>query len=200
MSDEPNTPHELEATRLLQLAESGDFHAAEALLPLVYDELRIMAASMFRQQPTDHTLQPTALVHEAFAKLVQHRGQDWSDRKHFCAIAATAMRQILCDHARGKRAAKRDPGGGERRRLTLVESPSNGEGIDVLVLEEHLSLLESADEQGGRVVNMRVFGGMSHPEISRVLDVSVQTVDRAWRRARAWLKAAMAEQAPGDGS
>ncbi len=194
MPDEPATRGAARQTaQLLQRVREGDRIAAEELLPLVYEQLRGVAAGLFQRERAGHTLQPTALVHEVYAKLVhgEDRAEAWRDREHFCAISATAMRQILCDHARAKRTAKRTPTG-DRKTLTMVESPAGSGALDVLELDDLLSVLAEADAQGARVVDLRFFGGMSHPEIARVLDVSVQVVDRAWRRARAWLQANLA--------
>lgn len=192
MEDSTNTPSQEEVTALLEQVDAGDQDAAERLLPILYSQLRQIAGSLFVKERTDHTLQATALVHEAYIKLVRGENQEWKDREHFCAVAAKAMRQILCDHARAKKTAKRDPGG-SRKPLTMIGSPSDESAIDVLVLDECLGLLAEADPQGATVVDLRFFGGLAHTEIAQVLDVSVSTVDRAWRRARAWIKANLEE-------
>ncbi|MCG8405570.1 MAG: sigma-70 family RNA polymerase sigma factor [Phycisphaerales bacterium] len=171
---------------LLQLGK-GDPSAAGKLLPLVYDELRAMAEHYFRGQPTDHTLQPTALVHEAFLKLVDQTAVNWQGRAHFLAVSATAMRQILVDHARARAAAKR---GGDRLQLTLDEALTpmgDSPDFDLLALNEALSQLAELDERQGRIVEMRFFGGMKVKEIAEVLGVAKTTVDNLWRAAQAWL-------------
>lgn len=175
-----------EATILLERVRSGDDDAAAALLPLVYDQLRALAGSYFRGQCPDHTLQPTALVHEAYAKLVQGSETDWESQGHFCAVAARAMRQILTDHARAGRAAKR---GGEAQRVPLeqVTTPSGGRGVDPLVLEEALERLERLDERQARIVELWFFGGLTVEQVANVMQISKPTVERAWRRCRAWL-------------
>lgn len=188
-------PAASEATILLQRVQSGDDAAAEDLLPLVYEQLRAMAGSFFRQQRSDHTLQPTALVHEAYLKLVggaRNEGRAWEGRSHFCAVAAKAMRQILHDHARAKKAAKRDPGGA-RVEITQVQTPSSGGAIALEALDEGLTKLSAIDERGARIVELRFFGGLTNEEIARMLDVSLPTVERSWRRNRAWLKAHIEE-------
>lgn len=184
-----------EATILLQRVQSGDESAAEDLLPLVYEQLRATAGSYFRGQRPDHTLQPTALVHEAYVKLVQGSESEWEGQSHFCAVAAKAMRQILQDHARAKRAAKRGSDG-DRTPLTNIESPSSGETIDVIALDDALSELAETDERGARVAELRYFGGLTNQQVANVLEVSVPTVERSWRRSRAWLKTSLAGEDP----
>lgn len=176
-----------QTTQVLQQLGDGDRSAAGKLMPLVYDELRAMADHYFRGQPTDHTLQPTALVHEAFLKLVDQTAVNWQGRAHFLAVSATAMRQILVDHARARATAKR---GGDRFQMTLDEAltPFGGSpDLDLLALNEALSQLAELDERQGRIVEMRFFGGMKVKEIAEVLGVAKTTVDNLWRAARAWL-------------
>ena len=185
-----------QVTRLLEEAQSGRASAAQQLLPLVYDELRALAASMFRGQRGHHTLQPTALVHEAYAKMVKSgdsSGQaQWTGRAHFFAVAAKAMRQVLANHARDRRAAKR---GGEWQRVTLSEhvTPSASRDFDLLALDEALEALGALDERQGRIVELRFFADMTVEEIAHVLGVSVSTVEREWRMARALLSARLRE-------
>ena len=167
--------------------------AAAHLMELVYAELRGLAGSYLRQQRHDHTLQPTALVHEAFIKLVQSPGAKFNDRAHFFAVAATAMRQILMDHARWKRAAKR---GGEARnvgqpddwdRVTLAGVDSGSREMDLVALDDVLSELAKHNERMYRVVELRFFGGLEVEDVARLLGVSKSTVEGDWRAARAWL-------------
>lgn len=175
-----------DATLLLVQLNRGDASAADRLLPLIYEELRALAGSIFRGQRADHTLQPTALVHEAFIRLIDQNNADFEDRTHFFAVAATAMRHILTDHARRTSAQKR---GGEWNKVNLSDvSPPTGESeIDVAALDETLSTLAELDPRQARVVELRFFGGLTMEEIARVLGVSKATVELDWRAARAWL-------------
>lgn len=174
-----------EATLLLGKIETGDEEAARDLLPIVYDQLRAIAGSYFRGQPSGHTLQPTALVHEAFLKLVGS-GSSWENRAHFCAVAATAMRQILSNHARDKRAAKRD---GNRVQLSVNElpTPAGPSALDLLDLDDALSELSALNPRHARLVELRFFGGLGTDEIAHVIGVSSSMVRREWRAMRAWL-------------
>lgn len=182
----PGEPNRHDATQLLARVNAGDSAAANELLPLVYSQLRALAGSYFRGQAVDFTLQPTALVHEAYLKLIKVPDGNWVDRVHFCAVAATAMRQILHDRARRRRAAKR--GGGARRvPLEQMETPSGGSPIDLVALDDALERLKSLDARQARIVELRFFGGLTTEEIARVLDVSSRTVEKEWRRTRAWL-------------
>jgi len=191
---EPERPSP--ATRELMLWRRGDPGAAERLLPLVYAELRGLAGGIFRGQRADQTLQPTALVHEAFLRLVDQENLSVNDRAHFRSLAAQAMRQILTDHARRRRARKR---GGDRERSTLVEppTPEGGEGLDLLALDEVLAKLERLDARQHRIVELRFFAGLEMEEIALVLDTSKSTVEREWRAARAWLGARLRERSGG---
>ncbi len=177
-------PHE--ATLLLARVGAGDSAAAHELLPLVYEQLRAMAGSYFRGQPADHTLQPTALVHEAYLKLVHIPDGNWENRVHFCAVAATAMRQILHDRARRRRAAKR---GGDAKRVPLdeMEAPSGGQPVDMVALDDALERLAALDARQARIVELRFFGGLTVEQVAHVLEVSTRTVEKDWRRTRAWL-------------
>jgi RNA polymerase sigma-70 factor, ECF subfamily len=179
-------PDGTDATRILNDLSAGTPGASEALLPLVYGELRALAASYFRNQPSDHTLQPTALVHEAFLKMIDQTGAHFKGRAHFFAVAATAMRQILTDHARRTRTAKR---GGEWERMTLDQAavPAEFREVDLVALDDLLSKLQSVDARKYRVVEMRFFGGLAVEEVADVLGVSKTTVESEWRMARAWL-------------
>lgn len=175
-----------DATHLLQRVSDGDPAAAEKLMPLVYHELRSRAAAYFRSQPSNHTLQPTALVHEAYVKLVRASGTKWKNRAHFCAVAATAMRQILTDHARQRAAAQRARG--ERAQMTTaMVTPSQNTTVDLLSLDEALTRLSNLDPRQARIVELRFFGGLTIEDVASVLDVSPSTIDKEWRRVRAWL-------------
>ncbi len=172
------------ATLLLEKLSDGDSSAADALLPLVYEQLRSLASAFFRNQPASHTLQPTAIVHEAYLKLIRGDGE-WRGREHFCAVAATAMRQILIDHARAKRTAKRDA---ERVQPTFesLATPS-GSAIDLVVLDDALTRLAALDARLARIVELRFFGGYTMEEVARHLNVTRRTAQRDWRWVRAWL-------------
>ena len=175
-----------DATHYLTELAGGDPLAAERLLPLVYAELRALAGSYFRGQASDHTLQPTALVHEAFMRLVDQTRVVWNDRAHFFAIAATAMRQILTDYARRSKAEKR---GGDRERISLdkVVTPAANQEYDLVALDDVLTRLAALDPRKHRIVELRFFGGLSVEDVARVLNVSKTTVEGDWRAARAWL-------------
>ena len=177
----------LQATQVLARINDGDASAAAQLLPLVYEELRALAGSHFKRQRPDHTLQPTALVHEAFVRLIDQTNAQWNDRAHFFAVAATAMRQILTDHARRRMADKR---GGDWERVTLdqtVAASDDHEQIDLVALDEVLTRLAAMDARKHRIVELRFFGGLSVDDVARVLGVSKTTVEGDWRAARAWL-------------
>ena len=163
-----------------------DPSAPEAGREPVYDELRRLADVCFRGQPAGHTLEPTALVHEAWLRLAG-RSDDYADRNHFVAVAVTAMRQILVDHARRRAAQKR---GGDRRRITLSEAASPGppREVDVLDVESALHKLAELDQRKARVVELRFYGGLTIAEVAALLDVSTITVNRDWWTARAWME------------
>ncbi len=159
------------------------------LMERTYEHLKTIARRYFSAQGA-HTLQPTALVHEAFLKLAAADADAFADKSHFIAVAATAMRQILVDHARKKNAAKR---GGGMRRVTLSGAPGEDPSmlLDVISLDTALTQLASRDERQARVIELRFFGGLSVPEVASVVGVSAPTVERDLRRARAWLRATM---------
>jgi len=173
-------------TQLLLAWTAGDRQALDRMLPLVYDELHRLAAGYLARERPDHTLQPTALVHEAFLRLINQREVDWRNRAQFLGVAAGLMRRILVNHARDRAASKR---GGERERvsLSLVEVPSGGPDVDLIALEDALERLATLDERKAKVVELRFFGGMSVEEVGEVLGVSRATVEREWSFARAWL-------------
>jgi RNA polymerase sigma-70 factor (ECF subfamily) len=180
-------------TRLLHSLGEGDPHAAEQLLPLVYDELRRRAQQMMGDRAA-HTLQPTALIHEAYLRLVDQEDLRSESRLHFVNIAARAMRYVLADHAKAKGADKR---GGGQRPVTLDEGAVGilSESENILALEEALTRLAQVDEQLCRIVELRFFGGLEHKEVAEALGVSLRTVERGWRVARAWLANAMETEA-----
>lgn len=165
----------------------GDAPAREELAALLYDELRALAGRQLRDHAGHATLQPTALVHEAYLKLHGARPEGWRDREHFLAVAATAMRQVLVDYARAKGADKR---GGEWRRATLERLLElvQAQDVDVGDLDSALSKLSGLSARQARVVELRVFGGLTLEEVAKVLDSGVTTVKTDWRFARAWLK------------
>jgi RNA polymerase sigma factor (TIGR02999 family) len=176
-----------DVTRLLDAAAAGDRRAADELLPLVYDALRRLAAERLAAEPAGQTLQPTALVHEAYLRLVgpDGAGRPWNGPGHFFAAAAEAMRRILIDQARRKHSQRR---GGARRREPLgddVPAPPTGE--DLLDLDEALGKLAAADPEAAEVVKLRVFAGMTIEEVARATGTSPRTVKRNWAYARAWL-------------
>ena len=177
---------EHEVTRLLRAWGSGDEGALEQLFPLLYDELRALAAAQLRRERVDHTLQPTALVHEAFLRLLPRKSASVEDRVQFMAIASQAIRRVLVDYGRARAAAKR---GGDRLRVTLTgEVRSEPElDIDILDLDRGLERLGQADSLGQKVVELRFFGGLSDAEAAAALGVSERTVRRRWVYSRAWL-------------
>jgi RNA polymerase sigma factor (TIGR02999 family) len=164
-------------------------------MPLVYEELRRLAHHYLRQERSDHTLQSTALVHEAYLRLAGQNPPQWQNRAHFFGIAAHVMRQILVEYARGRNAAKR---GGSACKLTLDEAISLPQqvDVDVIALDKALSELSSLDAQQGRIVELRFFAGLTIEDTSEVLGVSPATVKRDWVTARAWLYRAMTGEAP----
>ena len=176
-----------DVTDLLLSWRHGDPAALDRLLPLVYDELRRIAARHLRRERAGHSLQPTGLVHEAYLRLVGAPGPEWQDRAHFFGVSARLMRQILVDHARARGAAKR---GGAARRVTLTDhvEPAVERDLDLLALDEALRRLEEMDPVQGRVVELRYFTGLSIEETAEVLGKSPATVNREWRMARAWLR------------
>lgn len=184
MSQTP--PQPLQATQLLHQMQAGDKKAPEKLLPLVYDEFRNLARHYLAQERPNHTLQPTALVHEAYMKLVDQSRVNWQGRTHFFAVAAQAMRRILVDHARAHLRIKR---GGGAHRITLDEavalSPKREE--DVIALDEALEKLAKLDQRQAKVVELRFFAGLSVEEVANALEVSKRTVEADWTMARAWL-------------
>ena len=173
-------------TELLARARAGSAVALEELVPLVYGELRRIAGRYVRRERAGHSLQATALVHEAYIRLLKDEDLTIENRAHFLGIAARSMRQILVEHARARGAEKR---GGERQRVTLGEGVAAGGPVDVdlLALEEALERLAALNADHARIVELRFFGGLTNEETAAVLDISPATVKRAWAVARAWL-------------
>lgn len=173
-----------QVTQLLDQLVNGDRSALEKLLPLVYTELRALARACFRDEHEGATMQPTALVHEAYLRLVDARFSGFESRKQFFGMAATLMRRILVDHARERAAAKR---GGQRTTLHDYLAAAEPVTIDVLDLSDALARLEELDPNLGRIVELRYFGGLSVQETAECLELSAPTVKRRWSSARAWL-------------
>jgi RNA polymerase sigma factor (TIGR02999 family) len=187
-----------EVTRILSGIEAGDPHAAEQLLPLVYDELRKLAAQRLAQEKPGQTLEATALVHEAYLRLVDvEQAQHWNSRGHFFAAAAEAMRRILVENARRKRSRKR---GGDQQRIDLdvLAAASPPRHDDLLAIDEALSQLSAADPQAAELVKLRYFTGLTVPEAAAVLGVSPRTADFLWAYARAFLLRSLGGKDTGD--
>ncbi len=180
------SPAQEEVTQLLFRVGSGDDAAASDLLPLVYEELRRLADAFMRQERRDHTLQPTALVHEAYLRLVDQTRVRWQDRTHFFAVAATCMRRILVNHARDRGRQKR---GGGAQRVTLKDLADTGAigDAELVDLDDALARLEQLDARKVRVVEFRFFAGLTVEQTAELLDLSPVTVKRDWDFARAWL-------------
>jgi RNA polymerase sigma factor (TIGR02999 family) len=186
MAQEPDPP---DVTRLLREWQGGSAQARDSLIPLVYRELRTLASRYLARERRDHTLQTTALVHEAYLKLAGQRGVDWQNRAHFFGIAARLMRRILVDHARRDGRAKR---GGGAPHLSLDDAhppaaPAPLDAVDAYALDQALSRLEELDPQQGRIVELRFFGGMTIEETAEVVGLSAATIKREWATAKAWL-------------
>jgi RNA polymerase sigma factor (TIGR02999 family) len=173
-------------TRILDRVQQGEGRAAEELLPLVYEELRRLAAHQMAHQPPGQTLQPTALVHEAWLRLVRGEDQTWQNRAHFFAAAAEAMRRVLVENARRKGRLKRG-GGRERVDIADLELPDTTPDDKVLLINEALERLQAEDPDTARVVVLKFFGGLTHQEVATSLGVTERTVERDWAFAKAWL-------------
>lgn len=179
-------------TTLLRQASAGDDHARSALFDVLYGELRKLAEAAMRRERPGHTLQPTALVHETYVRLADDGGR-FENRSHFFGVAASAMRRVLVDHARARRARKR--GGGDARVVVddLDSLPGEPAGVvDLVVLDQALSRLSELDSRQAQVVELRFFGGLSVEETAAILDLSARTVKREWQMARAWLRRELA--------
>jgi RNA polymerase sigma-70 factor (ECF subfamily) len=175
-----------EVTQLLFELKAGNRSAEERLIPLVYRELRRIASARLRNETRHHSLQPTALVHEAYIRLTRLQQIDWQSRSHFFAVSATVMRRILVDHARASQAAKRGDGD---LTITLNDAifPAPEREPEILALDEALDRLAKLDERQSKIVELRFFAGMSEEETGEVLGISSRTVKRDWRVAKAWL-------------
>lgn len=177
-----------DTTYMLTQVSQGDARAAEQLMPLVYNELRALAAHKIRGERVGHTLQPTALVNEAYLRLIDQKRVDWNGRTHFFAVSAVMMRRVLVDHARKRLSAKR---GGNVPKIPLVDDKAvaiRQNDTNLISLDEALKLLKEFHERQARVVELRFFGGMNVKESANVLGVSERTVKNDWRVARAWLR------------
>jgi len=188
-------PDPAEVTKILKRMAGGDRDAVEELMPVVYGELRSIAARYLSRERAGHTLQPTALVNEAYLKLIQQNRIEWQGRSHFFAISSQLMRRILVDHARSKLRVKRGDGA---RRVELNEdlmiSPQNS--ADVLRLEDALVALEQLDPTQAKIVEMRFFGGLTVDEVATVLGVSKRKVEAEWTMIRAWLRRELSADSP----
>ncbi len=182
-----NKPNTDEVTQLLEQLSSGDQEAADTLMPLVYDEFRALAASFMAREGKDHTFQPTALVNEAYLKLIDQKRTTWKSKSHFFAIGAKAMRRILVDHAR---AGKREKRGGAAQRVELHDdiALSPGREEDTLAVNDALEKLAKLDPRQANIVELRFFAGLSVEEVAEVLNVSKRTVEGDWTMVRAWLR------------
>jgi len=174
-------------TQLLVQWSAGDERALESLLPIIYDNLHRLARSYLRRERPDHTLQATALVNEAYLRLVDQKKICWQNRAQFFGVAAQLMRRILVDHARAQRADKRG-GDGIKLSLTAADRIARWRNVDLIALDDALKTLAEIDPQQGRIVELKFFGGLTIEETSEVLGISHATVERDWSMARAWLK------------
>jgi RNA polymerase sigma-70 factor, ECF subfamily len=178
-----------EVTRLLVDWGKGDQAALDELIPLVYDELRRLAGRYMRRESRDHTLQTSALVNEAYLRLVDQKSVEWQNRAHFFGVAAQLMRRILVDHARSRLRAKR---GGRAQMVSLAEQAGMSEEVaEVIALDEALKRLAELDPRKSQLVEMKFFGGLTNEEVAEVLKVTTRTVEREWRKAKAWLNRAI---------
>jgi RNA polymerase sigma factor (TIGR02999 family) len=173
-------------TELLARARSGDSSALANVFPLIYDELRRLAQLQLQREPDGHTLSPTALVHEAYMRLIDYSRMEWAGRAHFMAVASTAMRRILVDHARGHRSLKR---GGELRRVSIdsVELGTEDRAELLIAIDDALGRLKNVDARQAQVVECRFFGGMTEEETAEALGIGLRTAKRDWAKAKSWL-------------
>lgn len=195
---EPLSEADPNVTRLLQAAASGHRGDLDALMAAIYADLRRLAVVHLRGERADHTLQPTALVHEAYIRLVDQRTTDWRDRAHFFAVASRIIRRILVDHARERLALKRG-GAGERLRIDESQLSEPARGLDLIGLDEALTDLAALDERQARIVELRFFGGCSIEEVAELLGIGARSVDRQWRAAKAWLYCRLNRERAGAG-
>jgi RNA polymerase sigma factor (TIGR02999 family) len=178
-------------TELLARARSGDSAALADVFPLIYGELRRLAAAQLRREPDGHTLSPTALVHEAYMRLLDYSRLEWANRAHFMAVASTAMRRILVDHARGHRSLKR--GGGARPvSLDAVELGTEDRAELLVAMDEALERLKAVEPRQAQDVECRFFGGMTEEETAEALGIGLRTVKRDWAKAKVWLQRELA--------
>jgi len=186
-------PPQQDVTQILKEWSAGDADAVARLIPLVYQELRQRAADHLRRERTDHTLQATALVHEAYLKLVDQKHATWKNRAHFCSVAAQLMRRILIQHARERNREKR---GGKWEKLCLDETRELGweRAPDLVALDDALKNFAATYPREGEVVELKFFGGLGASEIAEVLNVSAKTVLRDWKFAKLWLARELAEE------
>lgn len=185
-------PSPQDVSRMLRDWSNGDGDVPARLMPLVYDELRRLADHYLRGERPDHTLQPTALVHEAYLRLADQTSITWQNRVHFFAVAAQSMRQVLVDHARTHRAAKR--GAGHKVSLDEASGASMEQNVDLLALDEALGRLAALDPQQSRIVELRYFGGLTIEETAEVMSLSPRTIRREWTMAKYWLKQQLGNQ------
>jgi len=187
------SPHDV--TRLLVRWGNGDEDARDQLMPLVYDELHRLAGAYLRRERREHTLQPTALVNEAYLKLIDQRNANWQNRAQFFGVAAQLMRRVLVDHARAYHAAKR---GGPHYNISLSNAHRFGDepDLDLLALHEVLERLAKIDANQARIVELRFFGGLTIEEAAEIMGVSHATIEREWRMARAWLRRELGRSGP----
>ena len=184
----PDQPPPDAITEWLAEHRGGNREAVDRLMPVLYDELRVMATRVLKAERSDHTLEPTALVNEVYLRLVGQREIAWQSRAHFRGVVAAVMRRVLVDYAR-KRLREKRGGGGLRVSLANAEDLAGEENVELIGLDEALERLHEIDEQQARVVELRYFGGLSIEETAEVLGVSPMTVKREWAMARAWLYA-----------
>lgn len=185
-------------TQLLRATASGDRSQLDALMSAIYQDLHRLARKHMKVERDDHTLQPTALVHEAYMRLINQHSTDWKDRVHFFAIASRIIRRILVDHARERGAAKR---GGDVRRIPLdgINPVAEVAGVDLLALDEALHELGEIDSQQAKIVELRYFSGLTVEEVAELLGIGKRTVDREWQCAKAWLFCRLSDSASADG-
>jgi RNA polymerase sigma factor (TIGR02999 family) len=190
-------------TQLLRRVDSGDAAAAEEFLPLVYDQLRRAAQKAMAHERADHTLQATALVHEAYSKLVEEVGTQaaaWSSRAHFYKAAAESMRRILVDHARARNAVKRGGGRAKASAVDLADLIARGDPDEILALDEALLRLEAAEPEVATIVRLRIFAGLTGDQTALALGMSARQVDRVWAYARAVLFRTVSKRQDGEGT
>ena len=186
MPDQPEQSPNASVTELLANARSGDAAALAHVFPLIYDELQRLARLQLQREPDGHTLSPTALVHEAYMRLIDYNRMEWTGRAHFLAVAATAMRRILVDHARSHRSIKR---GGELRRVPIesIDMATDDRAELLIAVDDALDKLRQVDARQAQVVECRFFGGMTEEETAEALGIGLRTAKRDWAKAKVWL-------------